>query len=291
MSAERSAYGKRGPSLAIFSRTYGEGALSDLFIAAARDGYSGVHFNFGALGLPTLPESITTLTCERVARCAMAAGLRIVGVSATYNMIHPDPEQRELLTRRAERIIELAPALQTQLVTLCTGTRDPDDMWRAHQDNSTTSAWQDLVATLRTLRATAQRSGVMLGIEPESGNVVCTAERARALIETLGPESLGIILDPANILAGEEPERRATVIRQAIETLSRWIVVFHAKEHGTLTGQPRSSWSELELSLSLLAEQSFKGPVVVHDVPRQRAAAARDRLAGLIERHFPEGLA
>jgi sugar phosphate isomerase/epimerase len=277
------------PSLAIFSRTYDHDArqLHEVFAAAARDGYAGVHFNFSALGLPTLPEWLTPLTCEGVASSAEAAGLRIVGVSATYNMIHPDCEQRELYTRRAEHLIELAGALQTDLVTVCTGTRDPHDMWQWHPDNQLPSAWNDLLLTLERLRTTAQRSQVTLGIEPETANVVCSAQRAHALLETLGTEGLQIILDPANLLGDEQRDRRAVVITEAVTLLSPWIAVFHAKQYdGALYGPRGVGAADLELSLSLLAEHDFRGPIVVHDVRERDAAAARERLSALLKRHF-----
>ena len=60
------------------------------------------------------------------------AGVGIPSVSATYNLIHPDAGLRAAQTAQAVRLIGLAPDLGAEVVTLCSGTRDPDDIWRAH---------------------------------------------------------------------------------------------------------------------------------------------------------------
>ena len=57
-------------------------------------------------------------------------------------------------------------ALGTRLITLCTGTRDPNDMWRAHPDNDSESAWRDLTVAMQRAIEIAGRYDVFLGIEP-----------------------------------------------------------------------------------------------------------------------------
>ena len=87
----------------------------------------------------------------------------------------------------------------TRLVTLCTGTRDPADPWRAHPDNGTPEAWRDLTASMETAIAAAEASDVYLGIEPELANVVSSAEAARRLIDEMKSPRLRIVIDAANL--------------------------------------------------------------------------------------------
>ena len=77
------------------------------------------------------------------------------------------------------------------MVTLCTGTRDPQNMWRAHPDNQTAQAWTDLRATLDVLLDAARDAGVQLGVEPEFANVVADAPTAARLLEQLGVDARG----------------------------------------------------------------------------------------------------
>src|SRR5215207_5402596 len=96
-----------------------------------------------------------------------SAGLGIPSVSGTFNMIHPDADLRARQIQQAVRLIGLAPRLGTGVVTLCTGTRDPDKMWRAHPGNADPSAWSDLRRSLDPLLGAARETGIRLGVEPE----------------------------------------------------------------------------------------------------------------------------
>ena len=71
------------------------------------------------------------------------------------------------------------------MVTLCTGTRDPDDMWRAHPDNATPGAWRDSVEQIAAALAVAEAHGVTLAFEPEHNNVVRDAPAGRRLLDEL----------------------------------------------------------------------------------------------------------
>ena len=98
--------------------------------------------------------------------------------------------------------VGLVPRLGAGVVTLCTGTRDPDNMWRAHSGNTDPSAWSDLRRSLDPLLEAAREAGIRLGVEPELANVVRDARTARRLLDEVGLDApIGIILDPANLLA------------------------------------------------------------------------------------------
>jgi sugar phosphate isomerase/epimerase len=36
----------------------------------------------------------------------------------------------------------------TSVITLCTGTRDPENMWRWHPENASSQAWSDLLSSM-----------------------------------------------------------------------------------------------------------------------------------------------
>ena len=97
--------------LGIFARSFRRDTPGAVAEAVARAGY--------ALGTGTSPA---------IGR----AGVGIPSVSATYNLIHPDAGLRAAQTAQAVRLIGLAPDLGAEVVTLCSGPRDPDDIWRAH---------------------------------------------------------------------------------------------------------------------------------------------------------------
>ena len=214
--------------LGIFAKTFaGHDPLT--VMQAARDaGYLSVQYNMACSGLPAMPDEITPVQAQEVAEAARATGLYVAAVSGTYNMVHPDPAVRVDGLRRLAVLIDACAALGTGMVTLCTGTRDPQDQWRAHPDNQSDAAWADLLAEMAKACDLAEARGVRLGIEPELANVVDSAARARALIDTLQSPAIAIVLDPANLFQVDPDPAR--IIAQAVDLLADRIVMAHAKD-------------------------------------------------------------
>jgi sugar phosphate isomerase/epimerase len=100
-------------------------------------------------------------------------------------MIHPDAAQRLLGFKRLALLCGACREIGTEVITLCTGTRDPDNMWRRHPDNDSAEAWQDLVATMSRALSIADEEEVTLAVEPEVSNVIDSAVKARRLIEEM----------------------------------------------------------------------------------------------------------
>ena len=75
--------------------------------------------------------------------------------------------------------------LDTRIITLCTGSMDPQDMWKWHPENSRKSTWERLIETMRAAVAIADRHEVTLAFEPEINNVVSSVMRARRLLDEI----------------------------------------------------------------------------------------------------------
>ena len=217
--------------LGIFARTFRRDSPAEVAAAVAGAGYALAHWNFAAIGLPTLAEDIKEDQFTGVRDAFDAAGLAIPSVSATFNAIHPDVDLRSRQTEQAVRLIHLAPLLGADVVTLCTGTRDPGNMWRAHPGNTDPSAWTDLRRTLDPLLEAARDAGVRLGVEPEHANVVRDAAAAARLLDELGDDApVGIVLDPANLLTPDTITEQDEIIGTAISLLGHRIVGAQAKD-------------------------------------------------------------
>src|ERR1041384_5761189 len=186
--------------LGIFAKTFVRPSLEETLDAAKANGLNCVQFNFACAGLPTLPETIEPALVRRIRSELERRSLFMAAVSGTCNLIHPDPVQRAQGLRRLQTLIRACQGLGTSVVTLCTGTRDPADMWRAHPDNNSSAAWSDLTASFAALLPIAQQQGIVLGVEPEPANVFDSAPRARRLLDELRSPALKIILDAANLL-------------------------------------------------------------------------------------------
>lgn len=274
--------------LGVFARSFpreSAAAVADAVVAA---GYETVQLNLSAVGLPTIPADPDAVDLAGIAAAFADRGVGVWGVSVTYNAIDPDPDRRRELTARAARFLARVPELGAGFATLCTGTRDPENMWRRHPDNDTPAAWRDLRSTVDVLLAAAADAGIRLGVEPEGANVVADAGRAARLLAELGPDAglVGIVLDPANLVTPEQAADQRAILTAAADTLAGSVVCLHAKDV-TPAGYAAAGDGLLdyELILSLRAGLPAPVPVVVQDVTEADARRVRDFLAAGLARH------
>lgn len=265
--------------LGIFARTFPRATPQEVAAAVARAGYPLAHWNFAAIGRSTLGGDVDPAQVAAVRRAFDDAGVAIPSVSATFNLIHPDPGLRAAQTTQAVRLIGLVPDLGADVVTLCSGTRDPDDMWRAHPGNLASDAWAAMRRTLDDLMEAAATAGVRLGIEPEPGNVVRDASRAARLLDELGPDApVGIVLDPANLLSPESVPRQSEVLAQAVALLGPAVIGVQVKDvaasGASAPGAGLLDYPALFRTLAPLPPV----PVIVQDTSETDAARVRDDL-------------
>lgn len=228
---------------------------------------------------PTIPPVGAAVDFAGIRSSFEAHGVRIWGLSCTYNLIHPDLAQRADYSARAEWLIGRAPELGARFVTLCSGTRDPDDMWRAHPANSSPEAWAELRSGLDRLLPAAEGAGVRLGIEPEPGNIVADAGGASELLAELGRDArfIGIVLDPANLVTPDTAFDQDRILRHAFASLGDETVCLHAKDVVATGAYAAAGLGKLdyELVFELHAALPVPVPVVIQDsseadVPRTR---------------------
>jgi sugar phosphate isomerase/epimerase len=262
--------------LAIFARTFARDTLEAALDAVVAHGLDAAQFNPVLLGGPSLPESLSPAERERVAAAHAARGIAMVAVSGTYNMAHPDAGRRTGGARRLAALIAAAPALGTGVVTLCTGTRDRNDMWRAHPGNTAPDAWADMLASVAAAVEAAERAGVAVAVEPEPGNVVRDAPAARRLLDEIGSPALRIVLDAANLLGPERLAEQARVIGEALELLGPDVVLAHAKDvrpDGTVVAAGRGA-VDYPAYVAGLRAAGFDGPLVLHGLAEDEVDAS-----------------
>jgi sugar phosphate isomerase/epimerase len=267
--------------LGIFAKTF-PGSDPDTVLAAARGaGYRTVQYNMACSGLEPMPAAISRDMADAVRVAAEDQGLAVAAVSATYNMIHPDPTVRRRGHDSLAVLAASAHRMGTRLLTLCTGTRDPADQWRAHPGNDASDAWRDLTASLETALTIADAHDVDLGIEPELANVVNSAAKARRIIDEMGSPRLKIILDPANLfeVAGLGEQRR--IVTEGIDLLADRIVMAHAKDRDEAGGFATAGKGVIDYDhyLACLIRVGFDGPLVTHGLAASEAVSVAEFLA------------
>jgi sugar phosphate isomerase/epimerase len=217
--------------LGIFARTFRRHTPAEVAAAVSAAGYALAHWNFAAIGRATLAADVDEDQFSVVRNAFHDHGLGIPSVSGTFNMINPHIDLRDQQIEAAIRLIRLVGVLGADVVTLCTGTRDPDNMWQAHPGNTDPSAWSDLRRSLDPLLEAASDAGVRLGVEPELGNVVRDAPTAARLLDELGADApVGIVLDPANLLTPDTIDQQDKIVGEAIDLLGERVISIQAKD-------------------------------------------------------------
>ncbi len=216
--------------LGIFAKTFPRATLEDTLDSAADHDLTHVQFNMSCMGLPTLPDRIEKDLCVAIARAVKARGLAMAAISGTFNLCDPDADRLDENLRRLDILAGACRWLDTRIITLCTGTLDPNDMWKSHPDNVRRSTWETLVNSVRRAVQIADRHEITLAFEPEIHNVVSSTMRARRLLDEINSPWLKLVIDPANLLRPGERSRFAEILDEAFEWLGKDIVLAHAKD-------------------------------------------------------------
>ncbi len=211
-----------------------------------------------------------------------ARQINVAALSGTYNMIHPDVQKRQDGLNMLRSVAAACEPLGTSVITLCTGSRDADSMWRAHPDNNTESAWRALVDSMAQALEVAEAYNVTLAIEPEVANVVDSAKKARRLIDEMQSPHLKVVMDGANIFHKGELPRMREILNEAFALLGEDIALAHAKDldrdgqAGHLAAG--TGLLDYEQYLGLLKQVGYEGAVVLHGLSEAQVPFCTDFL-------------
>ncbi len=252
----------------LLATTFTTGTLEERLDAARACGLACVQMSMACAGLPEMPDQIPAELPERIRREASARGIAIASVTGTFNMTHPDVEHRRMGLRRLRVLAEACPQMGTSFIHICTGTRDPNNMWRRHPDNDSPEAWRDMAACVREATGIARQANVVLAFEPEMSNVVGSARKARRLLDEIGSPHLRVTIDPANLFHAGELPRMKEILDEAFALVGRDIVLAHAKDldHDGEAGHKAAGQGVLDYEryLRLLRKYHFQGPLLLH---------------------------
>ena len=265
----------------IFSRTYAAKGEA-VFAAIKADGFSAAQLNLSSLGLESLPASLPEDVVLKAKADAAKHGVALMALSGTYNMAHPDAAYRTAQRAKFVNVVQAAKLMDIGIVSLCTGSRDANNMWAHHADNYSPEAWRDFRSELDEVLALAD--GLTLAIEPEPGNVVRDAKVARRLLDEVGSSHLKIILDAANLIGPDGLTHQQQIMTEAFELLGQDVVLAHAKDidaSGNVV-PPGEGAVDLVSFVRGLKQAQFKGAVVAHGFEEKDAKLAGAFLNSLL---------
>ena len=216
--------------IGTMSGTFARATLEEALDAVADHGMNCVQFNLSSAGVTEMPTHIDSGLCDKIREEMSVRNITMTALGGTYNMIHPDMQRRDDGLRKLRVLASACERLGTSVITLCTGSRDPDNMWRRHPDNDTPEAWADLTVSMRQAIQVAEEHQVTLAFEPEVANVVDSAIKARRIIDEIGSPYLKVVMDGANIFHAGELPRMREILDEAFALLGEHIAFAHAKD-------------------------------------------------------------
>jgi sugar phosphate isomerase/epimerase len=254
--------------IGIMDGTIARPTLEETLDAVREYGIYHMQFNLDRPGLPALSEQLGTGLWDRIRHEFDARNMTIAALGGQYNMIHPDVQKRRDGLQRLRVLASASDRLGTSVITLCTGTRDPDSMWRRHPDNDSQEAWTDLVASMRQAVQVAEEYGVTLALEPEVANVVDSPHKARRLLDEMESPYLKVVMDGANIFHAGELPRMREILDEAFALVGKDVALAHAKDldHDGEAGHLAAGKGLLDYEhyLSLLNELELDVFVILH---------------------------
>ncbi len=271
-----------------FTRIFDRPSFEEVLDAAAGHGLEAIQLNLESVGLPPMPDRLDPELCRRVRDQVAARGLTLAAVSGTFNIIHPDLEERARNFRSLRAIAAACPALGAPLITFSTGTRNADYMWASHPDNGSPGAWSDMLEAMAEAVEIAAAHEVPLVFEPEVSNVVDSAPKARRLLDHFDSPFLKVVIDGANLFGAGDLPRMAGILDEAFDLLGPDIEMAHAKdlvrdgEAGHVAAG--TGLLDYERYLRRLRGAGFDGGLILHSLDEEQVPASVRFLRETLER-------
>jgi sugar phosphate isomerase/epimerase len=271
-------------NLGIFAKTFHRETVSEIFAAVRGSGYSCTQFNMVCVGSGSLPATVDDRIVDQILAAATNEKVELSALSGTFNMAHSDVKVRAGGLESLQVLAGVCARLHIPVLTLCTGTRDPADMWRRHPANASKEAKADFLDSLERAILIAEADSLLLAIEPEPANVIHSAPAAWQLIREIKSSRVRIILDPANLIKAASAAEDRAIIEEACQLLGDYVVLAHAKDRDANGKVCPAGKGVVDFPhfLSCLQEIGFCGPLIAHGLKESEAALTARYLRTII---------
>lgn len=215
-------------NLGIRAHDFGQLALEELI-------HKVKHYSFSHVQLAvkkSFPDQVPRLSALSPGAAAYfgnafrQAGIQIAVLGCYVNIVATDPAKRAQALADFSTHLRLARDFGASLVGTETGSVGNGYT----TDNFTEEAFQEVVTSVRSMVAEAERFGVTVGIEAGLNHPMYTAALTRRLLDAVPSNNLQVILDCANLMTPSNYIHQEAVIAEALELLGNRIAVIHLKD-------------------------------------------------------------
>ena len=256
------------------SGTFKRETLEETLDASLEQDIYHLQFNWGSAHpsgpLPEVIDEIANYAGVEFRKRNMV----VAAVAGNANMVDIEPEKRQKAIDKLLMIIPACAKIGTTVIATCTGSRDPESMWRNHPDNQSETTWKTLRDTLEKILPAAELAGVDIAFEPEYNNVCQNARLSRKLIDEMASPRLKVVMDAANIFGKDDLSRMTEVLDEAFDLLGDYVAIAHGKDldHGGDAGHLPAGTGKLDYAhyVKLLCGLSFDVPVILHGLTEEQ---------------------
>lgn len=275
--------------IGIFSRTYPQKQLEQIFIRMKEAGIRHTQFNLLSAQMETMPISIKEDTLAEIAALCTKYNIVLDALSGTFNMVATDLEEREEGCRRFEVLCKAALFLNIPIVSLCTGSKNRQSKWKWHDANDSKETFEDLLRTTDKILKYAEAYDLVLGVEIEDSNVVHSGKIARRYFDAFNSDRLKIIMDGANLFTPGKVTDQREILEDTFSLVGKDIVLAHAKD---ITDKEADCFVaagegilDFDIYIELLRKYGYGGPLIMHGLEECQIAHSKryleDKLHGL----------
>ncbi len=216
-------------------------------------------------------EGMDAAEMRRIADIYRDAGVAVSAFGIFTNLIEKDNGKRRANLANFVQCMEYAAAAGIGIVATECGF-DPDSRGVIASEYET--RFSRLIESLSYLTAQAERIGISIALEPCVLDVVPSAKRMADTIRQVGSDRLGVLLDPANLIANSSE-------RDMFDYLADHILYFHGKDrrvndaYGRVVGDGDIDWP---LFLGLYHERTPGRPFILEYANIDNCVEIRDRV-------------
>jgi L-ribulose-5-phosphate 3-epimerase len=217
-------------TLGIMSYVYGDLPAHEMARDIQAHGIRFVQVDPRQRGLLDQQGQMSAQRAADIRSIFASCGISIPVLSGYMNLLDPDLQRRESNLQKMEEMIDLCPAFGATAIATETGSLHPTNQWGDHPDNQSEKAWEALLEVTERLRKRAADKGVTLLLEGYVNNVLSSAEKAAKLMQEMGGQGLGLVMDPFNYMKQEHLEQQEAALDHIFDSISAFSTIAHAKD-------------------------------------------------------------
>ncbi|XEC95184.1 sugar phosphate isomerase/epimerase family protein [Paenibacillus tarimensis] len=153
-------------------------------------------------------------------------GVTISVLGCYVHLYDRNEEVRRVNIERFKELLRYARFFGCPIVAAETGVNPGGDY--------TDADWRTMRATLEELVEEAEKWGTFIGLEAAGGHLIGTAQSLKEMLDEVPSTSIGVVLDPGNLLAEDNIRQQDSVIEEAFGLLGERIIACHAKDRKVL---------------------------------------------------------